>query len=201
MQEKESVTSIDLYSIAAESRNSDANRFWNVFQVMSAINIGMITISIGKSNSLFDLLTVTIAGTALCYIWWAMQLRYALWCHWWDDKLEEIEKYYEKQASNSTSDCTQRLSILKDIHLFKERKIDFNTFPEIDKHFFSKYIFRDIRYLILPLISLKNIKKRLETESQPGLSTKTTPVIVAKLFFWGWIILGIVSYLLQTSTN
>lgn len=169
------------YSVVTEGRTADVNRFWTVFQVMSAINGGMIALSASMLGK-WGFLPVAIVGMLLCLLWRGMQLRYALWCQWWDKKMEEIEAYQRKEADLPPSSCPPQETI-GELPIFQGRRIDAKYTPStIEKK------------LIIPIEKI--IKKHLlhsEDEDLPGLSSKMTPVLVAQMFTFAWCILFFVS--------
>jgi len=137
--------------LASQCRTADANRYWLVFQVMSAINTGMITFSVKYLDRPLAFIPVAMVGAVLCYLWWGMQLRYALWARWWDRKVREIEEAPETAK------------------VFVGRKLEDADYAGINTRF-------------LPLVVESG-------DDTPALSTKSTPVLVAKLFCVVWILL------------
>ena len=86
-----------LFGKAYEAYQSDNERFWKLFNLMTLVNGGLLAI-VCYCDKEFIWLAASVFGAFLCLVWSGMQFRYGWWCRWWDDKLKEIEGKYTSSA-------------------------------------------------------------------------------------------------------
>jgi hypothetical protein len=112
----------DLYKVAFDGAKAESDRFWQVFNLLSATNGAMIAFINASGQREPKVAAATaILGILICAIWFGVQARLGHWCKWWDDKMHELEPPYLEQLNSER--LKQGLTTLPtDLTLFHNRK-------------------------------------------------------------------------------
>ncbi len=112
----------DLYKLAFDGAKAESDRFWQVFNLLSATNGAMIVFLNASGQTETKVVAVTaILGILICAIWFGVQARLGHWCKWWDDRMHELEPFYFEELNGER--LRQGLAILpEDFALFHNRK-------------------------------------------------------------------------------
>jgi hypothetical protein len=82
-----------LFDKAYQAYESDNERFWRLFNLMTLVNGGLLAFAASSQNRML-VRVASVAGFALCIVWLQLQRRYGWWCTWWDEKLADVECQY-----------------------------------------------------------------------------------------------------------
>lgn len=85
----------DLYKIAIEGHEHDSTRFWNVFNVWSAINGGLLAVAIARWERRPDLdVLIIIFGFCAAVFWTGLQRRFAYFVNCYKLRRARLAHYY-----------------------------------------------------------------------------------------------------------
>ena|SRR6266850_4977052 len=82
-----------LFDKTYEAYQSDDERFWKLFNLMTLVNGGLLAL-VSSSHVVGLQRGASSVGLLLCMVWWGMQSRYGWWCSWWDEILAKAESQY-----------------------------------------------------------------------------------------------------------
>ncbi|WP_454743985.1 RipA family octameric membrane protein [Cupriavidus necator] len=164
-----SISPIDLYKTALNTRNFEINLFWQRCNYFLVLNSALAYAVISLKNDRY-LLPVSILGTLVCLLWYRVALGSKYWQERWEFRLNQLETELKKKRhfpeevtlfSGRWQDIQKEVedSLSRSQHSFLERIIDRQILskPSVTQSMIYLVVIFFVSWLILLLAQIDTL--------------------------------------------